>query len=194
MKIKNMAAVLLLIWTCGFSSVVSAAEIQTVQLTEENQLVYTKDKTELAGAFDGMAPGDSRTVVIKIENQNSHKASFFISQKTTDALEEAGKASGGAYEFQVEIGNDTNRTSLLDADAGGYAENVASAEGLAEITELNEYRYMTALDPGDASFIISQWVCSSSVVGGVVAIIFSYALSIAPAMSSFQPLPRSPNN
>lgn len=77
MKIKNMAAVLLLIWTCGFSSVVSAAEIQTVQLTEENQLVYTKDKTELAGAFDGMAPGDSRTVVIKIENQNSHKASFF---------------------------------------------------------------------------------------------------------------------
>ena len=87
-----------------------------------------KDKAELAGAFDGMAPGDSRTVVIKIENQNSHKASFFISQKTTDALEEAGKASGGAYEFQVEIGNDTNRTSLLDADAGGYAENVASAE------------------------------------------------------------------
>ena len=151
MKIKNMAAVLLLIWTCGFSSVVSAAEIQTVQLTEENQLVYTKDKTELAGAFDGMAPGDSRTVVIKIENQNSHKASFFISQKTTDALEEAGKASGGAYEFQVEIGNDTNRTSLLDADAGGYAENVASAEGLAEITELNEYRYMTALDPGESA-------------------------------------------
>ena len=151
MKIKNIAAVLLLIWTCGFSSVVSAAEIQTVQLTEENQLVYTKDKAELAGAFDGMAPGDSRTVVIKIENQNSHKASFFISQKTTDALEEAGKASGGAYEFQVEIGNDTNRTSLLDADAGGYAENVASAEGLAEITELNEYRYMTTLDPGESA-------------------------------------------
>lgn len=151
MKIKNIAAVLLLIWTCGFSSVVSAAEIQTVQLTEENQLVYTKDKTELAGAFDGMAPGDSRTVVIKIENQNSHKASFFISQKTTDALEEAGKASGGAYEFQVEIGNDTNRTSLLDADAGGYAENVASAEGLVEITELNEYRYMTALNPGEST-------------------------------------------
>ena len=151
MKIKNIAAVLLLIWTCGFSSVVSAAEIQTVQLTEENQLVYTKDKAELAGAFDGMAPGDSRTVVIKIENQNSHKASFFISQKTTDALEEAGKASGGAYEFQVEIGNDTNRTSLLDADAGGYAENVASAEGLAEITELNEYRYMTALNPGESA-------------------------------------------
>ena len=63
----------------------------------------------------------------------------------------AGKASGGAYEFQVEIGNDTNRTSLLDADAGGYAENVASAEGLAEITELNEYRYMTALDPGESA-------------------------------------------
>ena len=66
-------------------------------------------------------------------------------------MEEAGKASGGAYEFQVEIGNDTNRTSLLDADAGGYAENVASAEGLAEITELNEYRYMTALDPGESA-------------------------------------------
>ena len=118
MKIKNMAAVLLLIWTCGSSSVVSAAEIQTVQLTEENQLVYTKDKTELAGAFDGMAPGDSRTVVIKIENQNSHKASFFISQKTTDALEEAGKASGGAYEFQVEIGNDTGKCRRFSRNYG----------------------------------------------------------------------------
>ncbi len=81
MKIKNMAAVLLLIWTCGSSSVVSAAEIHTVQLTEENQLVYTKDKAELAGAFDGMAPGDSRTVVIKIENQNSHKASFLFRRR-----------------------------------------------------------------------------------------------------------------
>ena len=40
---------------------------------------------------------------------------------------------------------------MLDADAGGYAENVASAEGLAEITELNEYRYMTALDPGESA-------------------------------------------
>ena len=63
----------------------------------------------------------------------------------------AGKASGGAYEFQVEIGNDTGRISLLDADAGGYTENVASAKGLAEITELNEYRYMTALDPGESA-------------------------------------------
>ena len=52
MKMKNIAAGLLLILTCGYSSVVSAAEIQTVQLTKENQLVYTKDKTELAGAFE----------------------------------------------------------------------------------------------------------------------------------------------
>lgn len=80
MKIKNIAAVLLLIWTCGFSSVVSAAEIQTVQLTEENQLVYTKDKTELAGAFDGMAPGDSRTVVIKIENQTVIRHLFYFAE------------------------------------------------------------------------------------------------------------------
>ena len=28
---------------------------------------------------------------------------------------------------------------------------MASAEGLAEITELNEYRYMTALDPGESA-------------------------------------------
>ena len=72
MKIKNIAAVLLLIWTCGFSSVVSAAEIQTVQLTEENQLVYTKDKAELAGAFDGMAPGDSRSLKLRIKTVIRH--------------------------------------------------------------------------------------------------------------------------
>ena len=30
-------------------------------------------------------------------------------------------------------------------------KNVASAEGLVEITELNEYRYMTALNPGEST-------------------------------------------
>ena len=151
MKIKNIAAGLLLVLICGVSSVASAAEVQTVQLTKDNQLVYAKDNAELVKAFEGMAPGDSRTAVIKIENNNAHKASFFLSQKTTDALEEAGKASGGAYEFRVEIGDDTNKTSLLDASAGGYAGNVASIEGLAEITELNEYRYVTELACGQST-------------------------------------------
>ena len=72
MKIKNMAAVLLLIWTCGFSSVVSAAEIQTVQLTEENQLVYTKDKTELAGAFDGMETAGPLSLKSRIKTVIRH--------------------------------------------------------------------------------------------------------------------------
>jgi len=151
MKIKNIAAGLLLVLICGVSSVASAAEVQTVQLTKDNQLVYAKDNAELVKAFEGMAPGDSRTAVIKIENNNAHKASFFLSQKTTDALEEAGKSSGGAYEFRVEIGDDTNKTSLLDASAGGYAGNVASIEGLAEITELNEYRYVTELACGQST-------------------------------------------
>lgn len=150
MKMKKIAAGLLFILTCGISSVVNAAEVQTVQLTEENNLVYTQNPSELAGAFEGMAPGDSRTSVIRIENKNSHTASFFLSQETTDALEEAGKSSGGAYEFQVEVGNDTNKTSLLEASAGGYANGVASQNGLSDITELNDYRYIAELAPGES--------------------------------------------
>lgn len=151
MKKKKFLFGLLTVLLCGFSSVVSAAEVQTVKLTADNQIVYADSTEKLQTAFEGMAPGDTRTVAIRLQNDNSHTASFFISQETTDILEEVNKSSGGAYEFGLKVGkSEQEAASLLDASAGGYTGSMdASTTGLSDITELQDFRYVAELAAGD---------------------------------------------
>lgn len=150
-KILTVLATVLLL-SNGLSATVYATEaevVRTVVFTNEDELEYIDGSTKLQDAFMGMAPGESRTVAIKIENQNSHTTSFYISGETTKALEEiSDSAKGGAYEVQLSIGKDMKSAmALLDSIAGGYSgDSVASTEGLKEITELNGYQYLAELE------------------------------------------------
>lgn len=137
-----------LVMTLTFSSLVYGDTLQTVSLTNADELVYQEDATELANAFVGMAPGDTRTAAIRIENHNDHEAGFYISGTTTKALESINeKARGGAYEFDLSVGTDeASAVSLLNAVAGGYDSAMhASGDGLAEITELKDYQFLAKL-------------------------------------------------
>jgi hypothetical protein len=147
---------IILVMTLFAQTLVNAETLQTVSLTEDNELVYTQDESSLAAAFDGMAPGDGRTVAIKVENDNSHSAAFFISEDTLTSLEESNRnARGGAYSFQLSVGETAESAqSLLEAIAGGYdAEQNASTSGLADITELNDYQYLAELAPGESTYV-----------------------------------------
>lgn len=129
-------------------------EVKKVILTKEDVITYVDGSTKLEDAFTGMAPGESRMAAIRIENKNSHDASFFISGETTKALEEINdSAKGAAYEMQISIGKDlASAVSLLDMIAGGYSsELVASNEGLKEITGLKDYQFLAELDHGEYS-------------------------------------------
>lgn len=133
---------------------VCAEEIPTVVLTAQDKILYENCVgNQFGDAFNGMAPGDVKTQTIRISNENSHDVSFFLSQETVAVLEEANEAAGGAYTLQISVG-DTMETaeSLLDITAGGYTDaDNASKEGLAEITELENYTYLTHLDSGKAT-------------------------------------------
>lgn len=143
---------LMLVLTMGFATTTSAAEAdKTVTLTNKNEIVYS-DGSDIANAFQGMAPGDTRTVTIRVQNDNSHRASFFISQETAKALEETNKSSGGAYSYDLKVGtaNDSSAVSLLDAVAGGYDASLQADEsGLSEITELEDFQYLAELGKGE---------------------------------------------
>lgn len=142
-----------MILTIGFSTTIHAAEVdKTVTLTEDNRIVYGEDNAEIGNAFGGMAPGDTRTVTIRVENENEHAASFFISQETIRYLEENEQASGGAYAYSLSVGkeNDATATVLLSSVAGGYdAALNADKEGLNGITELKDYQYLAELGKGE---------------------------------------------
>lgn len=98
MKKRTLTFCMMLAFVMMFPTAVKAAEAdKTVTLTENNTIIYADGSTDIENAFDGMAPGDTRTVTIRVQNDNSHTASFFISQETISSLEEKEKASGGAY-------------------------------------------------------------------------------------------------
>jgi hypothetical protein len=146
----------ILVMTLFFQTFVGAETLQTVSLNEKNQLVYAQDGSALASAFDGMAPGDTRTVAIKVENDNSHSAAFFVSEDTVATLEEGNSnAKGGAYSFGLSVGAaEQTAQSLLSAVAGGYDSNgKARTTGLSDITELNNYQYLAELAPGEATYV-----------------------------------------
>lgn len=153
-RIVILAAVL---WaTLGIPTTAYAEEAnKTVALTKDNSIEYTDGNGTISDAFNGMAPGDTKTVVIRVENNNSHTASFFISQETIKALEDGTSASGGAYTYQLAVGStEDTATMLLDTVAGGYTGStsdgyVASTAGLSDIEELEGYQFLDELENGE---------------------------------------------
>lgn len=131
-----------------------AAETPAVVLTAQDEITYENCTDNRFGdTFEGMAPGDERTQTIQIVNENSHEAAFFLSQKTVEALEEANQAAGGAYTLKISVGeSEESAESLIDIMAGGYTDaDRASTEGLAEITELQDYTYLVQLASGKST-------------------------------------------
>ena len=142
----------------GYAAEEAPVEVKKVVLMDSDEIVYEdaavyEDGTNaLNRAFLNMAPGEERTVAIRVENQNEHVVSFFISGETTQALEEIREsAKGGAYEVNMTVGTDpVSAVTLLDAVAGGYSgEMDASGDGLKDITELEGYQYLAELGQGE---------------------------------------------
>ncbi len=153
MKKKRAWAGFLFLLISLFSGKIYAEEIQTVTLTENDKIIYEQPEDKLKEAFMDMAPGDTRTIDIRLQNDNNYTAAFFLSEKTVDAFEEANKSSGGAYEFTVSIGeNEKSAVDILNTVAGGYTKDLkASTEGLLEITQLNDFKYLTKLAKGEST-------------------------------------------
>lgn len=131
---------------------VNAQSNASVYVTENEQLKISN--VELS-TFEGMAPGDSRQEEILVINKSDNEKDFFILQETIKTLEETNKSAGGAYKFDLRVGDTyKSSTSLLNTEAGGYDNNGnASTKGLGEIDELSNnkmdvdgYTYLTHLD------------------------------------------------
>jgi hypothetical protein len=139
------------------ASFVMAADNATVTLTKDSKIEYTSyEKQEngnvyLGNAFENMAPGDTREQTIQIVNKNKNDATFYLSQKTLQALEKINSASGGAYKLELKVGKTSkDAVSMMDAIAGGYGQNdKASTTGLSDVTELKDYTYLADLKSGD---------------------------------------------
>ena len=126
----------------------------TVAFTADNRLEYSNVTEEngtvnLGDAFQNVAPGETRSQTIRIENHNRRTADFYMSAETVKALEEnTASAKGAGYEMKLTAGN----TVLYDSSLGGYKggdEGTASTAGIGEMNGvLKDYILIATLAKG----------------------------------------------
>ena len=155
--IRTICAMLMVV--CLHTSVLFAAEQSAVVFQADDTITYegsTGSNLEgvlLGTAFQGMAPGETRTECITLENRNEKTVDFYMSQETLRSLEKTKQAYGGAYDFTLKVGTqEETATSVMDALAGGYStsggDNQASRDGLAEVDGMEDYTYIATLEKG----------------------------------------------
>lgn len=155
--IRTIGAMLMVV--CLNGTVLFASEQATVVFQADDTIAYegstgrNQEGVLLGKAFQGMAPGETRTECIKLENRNEKTADFYMSQETLRSLEKTKQAYGGAYDFTLKTGTqEETATSVMDALAGGYSTveggNQASRDGLAEVDGMEDYTYIATLEKG----------------------------------------------
>ncbi len=114
----------------------AAGEHPTVTFNEDKVLEYSnitetpEGKISLGNAFEAVLPGETRSQVITLQNENAQTVDFYMSADVVQSLEEAGKASGAAYDIHLTAGD----TVLYDSTLGGYdASSRGNEAGLAEM-------------------------------------------------------------
>lgn len=124
------------------------AATPTVSFTDSGTL---EAPSEMGDAFKNMAPGEEKSLTIKVENDNAHTADFYMSAETTKALEEAVSGSGAGYKVLLTIGGAT----VFDSTLGGYVGGVGSKTGLTEMNgALSDSMLIATLKKGESTDVV----------------------------------------
>ena len=141
------------------SLMVCAAEANpTVTFNSDNELVYSNFSEEdgavsTGAAFEGVLPGESRSLTITLENANNHTTDFYLSATVMDVLEQAHNASGAVYDIRLSAGENV----LYDSTIGGYvdSESTGSQAGLSAMNEsLNRDVFVNTLKKGETTDVV----------------------------------------
>lgn len=149
MKKKLVALGIVIAMTLGFSTI-TYADNAVIKTDSEGKLSVSNISLD---AFSEMAPGDTAMETIEIRNDSESVQNFYVLENTVVTLEETNNAAGGAYKFDMLVGETTkDATSLLSKEVGGYKSNkIANSNGLADVDEINDYTFMTQLEPGEST-------------------------------------------
>lgn len=141
MRKRIRIAGMILIMSIFSMQVFAEEKMPTVEFTEQNELVYQNAVNEsegivdLGSAFNHMAPGETKSLTIKLVNRNSHKTNFYMHTEALQTLEEKREAMGGVYYVALQLGD----KEIYHSEVGGTkVTNEAyqkSREGLLELNK-----------------------------------------------------------
>lgn len=158
-----------------------AAGDATVSFTEDNKLEYSNVITDgsnvnLGSAFEGVAPGETRSQTITVQNNNSKTADFYMSAEAVEALERnTATAKGAGYEIKLTAGD----TTLYDSTVGGYgagSESAASTTGIEGMNSaLEDYILIATLANGETTEVVLTITFDGEAMDNTTAIDYSWA-------------------
>lgn len=143
----------------GSTSLVRAAQIPVVCLSDQEQFEYYMDSDEMSPVeclsltqFVGMSQGDMRTQTIRLHNKSGHRANFYITKETISALQIQNLTSNGQFRFQLQVGKSLSTAESLLAKSMECKKDEIQKKPRYQ-QALNNFVYLTTLDAGQDTFL-----------------------------------------
>lgn len=156
-----------------------AADDATVSFTKDNKLEYSNVAVEegsinFGAAFEGVAPGETRSQTIIIQNNNEKTIDFYMRTEVLEALESSRTtAKGAGYDIKLTAGDVT----LYDSVLGGYTaanEEAASTVGLKGMNRaLKDYILIATLKSGESADVVLNITFDGEAMDNIAAIDYS---------------------
>lgn len=123
----GIAMAIVLCFGCLSTAFAQSSKVNWKVTFDSNaEMVSTYNKEAVNKAIQSMQPGDDLSMDVTIKNENDHSTEWYMTSTVLKTLEEASKASDGAYTY-----------SLLFNDEELYSSNTVggdnSEEGLKEV-------------------------------------------------------------
>lgn len=181
---RKILTIITLVFTVMMTPLtVAASEAATLTFTQGKKLVYsnvseTGSNVSLGTAFEGVAPGETRTQTITLKNENKKTVDFYMSTQVLQALEESRETAAGAgYDIILTA----NGKELYNSVLGGYtaSDSSGSKDGLKEINDsiLTDDVLVATLAKGKTADIILQISFDGEAMDNTSAIDYSNALA-----------------
>ena len=165
MKNKSLALAMMAVMMAGSALTVRAEHHSVggdqwkVQFTGK-EMKSTFTSKDITDAISVIEPGDDIEIKIKLENTDSRRATWYMTNEVLQTLEESqSAASGGGYTYNLTYtpGDSTQEALVLyDSENVGGEKNSAAGEGLKEVMsnlDDKDWLYMDQLKPKESGTV-----------------------------------------
>ena len=131
--------------------------------------VLAEDKTDFTVYFTGgdiryegdspvsirtdLFPGEEVTYTVTFRNDSRTDSDWYMLNDIIDSFEDAGEASGGAYEYELTMSGPGGERVIFSSERIGSASD-SSSVGLHQTSDaLKDYFFLAALAPGESGKI-----------------------------------------
>lgn len=108
----------------------------------------------MADEINAMQPGDSVELTITLKNDFNGQADWYMKNEVLQALEDAGDAEGGAYDYLLTYTDVTNTVTTLYSSEKFGGEGRYNGVGLhGATTTLDDFFYLDRMGNGDSGVV-----------------------------------------